>query len=215
MAINFPNSPVNNETYTENGVKWKYNSTYNAWFLVDDNKLLANTSNNQLVYIYNDKLVSSNGLVYSESSNTIYTNSVYVKSINVESGIAAAYDKANSANILAFNTGIGANAFAAATIAGANTAVGAGANAYAASIANTIAIAAYDKANTGGGGYFAGNRDEVGASNYGDIFRVHSNTLTQNVTIYSGNNALCAGPITISGAGTTLTIQTGARVVIA
>ena len=44
--------------------------------------------------------------------------------------------------MLAFNTGVGANAFTSATIAGANTAVGAGANAYAVlvgSAANTNA----------------------------------------------------------------------------
>jgi hypothetical protein len=41
-----------------------------------------------------------------------------------------AFDKANAANVLAFNTGIGANAFASATVAGANTAVGTGANTY-------------------------------------------------------------------------------------
>jgi hypothetical protein len=43
---------------------------------------------------------------------------------------SSAFDKANSANVLAFNTGIGANAFTSATITGANTAVGAGANAF-------------------------------------------------------------------------------------
>lgn len=42
-----------------------------------------------------------------------------------------AFDKANSANLLAYNTGIGANAFASATIAGANAAVGLGANTFA------------------------------------------------------------------------------------
>ena len=77
------------------------------------------------------------------------------------------------------------------------------------------ANAAYDKANNAGGGYYQGNNGDVGSSaGLGDIFRVHSNTLTQNVTIYSGNNAICAGPITVAS-GKTLTIQTGARVIIA
>lgn len=67
---------------------------------------------------------------------------------------------------------------------------------------------------TGGGGYYAGNNGDKNPSNFGDIFRMHSNTLSQNVTIYSGNNAIAAGPITVSGAATTLTIQTGARLVI-
>lgn len=65
------------------------------------------------------------------------------------------------------------------------------------------------------GGFYAGNNGEVGqAPALGDIFRLHTNTLTSNVTIYSGNNAICAGPINITGNNTTLTIQTGARVVI-
>jgi hypothetical protein len=51
-----------------------------------------------------------------------------------------AFDRANAANVLAFNTGIGANAFASATIAGANIAVGTG--------ANTVAVAAFAKANS-------------------------------------------------------------------
>ena len=89
----------------------------------------------------------------SEQANSVAYNASTVAS--------QAYDKANSANVLAFNTGIGANAYAVAVgaganaymisvqngsntavgtgannylltvIAGANTAVGAGANAYA------------------------------------------------------------------------------------
>ena len=67
----------------------------------------------------------------------------------------------------------------------------------------------------GGGAYFSGNNGDTGdVSGLGDIFRVHSNTLSQNVTIYSGNNALAAGPITVDS-GKSITIQTGARMVIA
>lgn len=65
-----------------------------------------------------------------------------------------------------------------------------------------------------GGGYFQGNNGDVGSiSGLGDIFRVHSNTMTTNVTITSGNNATAAGPLTIS-VNRVLTIQTGARVSI-
>ena len=65
------------------------------------------------------------------------------------------------------------------------------------------------------GGFYTGNYGEIGRpESLGDIFRVHTNTLTQNVTIYSANNAIAAGPLYISGAATTLTIQTGARLVI-
>ena len=82
------------------------------------------------------------------------------------------------------------------------------------SYAWNTANAAFAKANTAGGGYYVGNNGEKGGFNSGDIFRVHSNTMTESVTILSGNNAICAGPINIVGANTTLTIQTGARVSI-
>ena len=75
-----------------------------------------------------------------------------------------------------------------------------------------VANSSYDYANSKG--YFAGNNGDKGnATGLGDIFRVHSNTLSQNVTIYSGNNATATGPLTVTS-GKTLTIQIGARVAI-
>jgi hypothetical protein len=66
-------------------------------------------------------------------------------------GAAAAFDRANSAQTIAIAAFTTANAAVnVATLNGANTAVGAGANVYAAlvgSAANTIAVAAFDKAN--------------------------------------------------------------------
>ena len=84
-----------------------------------------------------------------------------------------------------------------------------------ANLAFTHANNAYAKANSiTGGAYYSGNNGDVGnASGLGDIFRVHTNTLTANVTIYSGNNALAAGPITVAS-GKVLTIQANARVSI-
>ena len=64
------------------------------------------------------------------------------------------------------------------------------------------------------GGYYAGNRGNVGSNDgLNDIFRVHANTITANITIPSGNNALAAGPLTIQN-GIKLTIGTGSRTVI-
>ena len=65
------------------------------------------------------------------------------------------------------------------------------------------------------GGFYSGNYGEIGRPEaLGDIFRIHTNQLTQNVTIYAGNNAVCVGPLNVLGTNTTLAIQTGARVVI-
>jgi len=150
---------------------------------------------------------------------------------------SAAFDKANAANIIAevanANSKLAfaqanvatviaqvANANSQLAFAQANAALTvanvANANSKLAfSAANTAqytANLAFDKANTSGG-YYQGNGGDKGASNYGDIFRSHSNTLTASVTIYSGNNSLAAGPITVQ-AGQTIIIQTGARVVI-
>ena len=107
----------------------------------------------------------------------IRTNQIIVKGNEDELTTTASFAKANVANVLAFNTGTGANAFTSATIAGANTAVGTGANTYLLAViagantavgtganaftsatisgantavgtgANTISIAAFAKAN--------------------------------------------------------------------
>lgn len=64
-----------------------------------------------------------------------------------------------------------------------------------------------------GGGFYQGNNGDLGTSNFGDIFRTHTNTLTGNVTIPTSNNSIAAGPLIIAN-GASLTIQDGARVAI-
>ena len=64
------------------------------------------------------------------------------------------------------------------------------------------------------GGYYQGNRGSIGTTDgLGDIFRVHANTITADITIPGGYNALAAGPLTIQ-TGKKLTIGDGARAVI-
>lgn len=64
------------------------------------------------------------------------------------------------------------------------------------------------------GGYYQGNRGTVGeTAGLGDIFRVHANTITADITIPGGYNALAAGPLSIQ-TGKKLTIGDGARAVI-
>ena len=55
-----------------------------------------------------------------------------------------------------------------------------------------------------GGGYFQGESGVTGnsASGKGDIFRVNEQTLNTSVTIASGDNASCAGHLTVSTSGT-------------
>ena len=80
--------------------------------------------------------------------------------------------------------------------------------------ANNIGASANAWANTKtGGGAYVGNNGEIAGTGLGDIFRVHSNTLSTNSFVNTGNNAIAAGPISIA-ANRTLTINVGATVVI-
>ena len=54
-----------------------------------------------------------------------------------------------------------------------------------------------------GSGYFQGeNGNTTLAAKKGDIFRTNEATLNTSVTIASGDNSSCAGPLTISTSGT-------------
>ena len=74
----------------------------------------------------------------------------------------------------------------------------------AADIANTTITAGKLVAGAGGVGFFQGENGSRGdtTSGKGDIFRVNEATLNTSVTIASGDNASCAGPLTISTSGT-------------
>ena len=72
-----------------------------------------------------------------------------------------------------------------------------------ADIANgTIAVA--DVGFSTGAGFFQGENGSTGdtTNGKGDIFRVNESTLNTSVTIASGDNASCAGPLTVSTSGT-------------
>jgi hypothetical protein len=80
-----------------------------------------------------------------------------------------AFDKANAANLLAFNTGIGANNYLLTTLSGANTAVGTG--------ANTISTSAFAKAN-------AALANTTGT--FAGTLTITGNTITTNVIVNGG-----------------------------
>lgn len=66
-----------------------------------------------------------------------------------------------------------------------------------------------------GGGYYKGGSAAVGTLAVGgqNLFRVNANTLNNNTTIATGENAQATGPITVAS-GITLTVESGARVAI-
>ena len=141
-------------------------------------------------------------------------NAAFAAANNITPQVAPSYNTANNAYNTAnasFGYANSLNTFVSVTY---STIVQMGYAWNASNAAFNMANAAFAQANTAGGGYFTGNNGDKGALNAGDIFRVHSNTMSQSVTILSGNNAICAGPLNIVGANTTLTIQTGARVSI-
>lgn len=154
----------------------------------------------------------SNNMSLAVLNADLRTSNILLANTNTVVWIRSTFDQANTARDHANSSFAGANA----SFVQANTSrLHANASFLQANTARDHANAAFEKANTSGGAaYFSGNNGDVGsASGLGDIFRVHTNTLTANVTIYSGNNALAAGPISIS-LGKVLTIQDGARVVI-
>ena len=55
-----------------------------------------------------------------------------------------------------------------------------------------------------GAGFFQGENGSTGNTTSGkaDIFRVNEQTLNTSVTIASGDNASCTGPLTVSTSGT-------------
>lgn len=68
--------------------------------------------------------------------------------------------------------------------------------------------------NLSTGGYYKGNDGAIGSTNgRNNLYRVNSNTQSNNITIEAGENALTVGPLVIQS-GFNLTVQTGGRAVI-
>jgi hypothetical protein len=145
----------------------------------------------------------------------IRTNQLIVKSNGDETYTAAAYDKANAANLLAYNTGIGTNTYLLNTIAGANAAVGTGANTYLLATlaganvdigigANTYSLATITGANNavGSGANAYATSAAAGANAYMISVQNGSNT-----AVGTGANAFTSA--TIAGANTA--VGTGAN----
>ena len=67
-----------------------------------------------------------------------------------------------------------------------------------------IAQADFASSVSFGAGFYQGENGSTGdtSSGKGDIFRVNESTLNTSVTIASGDNASCTGPLTVSTSGT-------------
>ena len=74
-----------------------------------------------------------------------------------------------------------------------------------ADLADDSVTEAKTAAGAGGVGFFIGENGATrgdATNGKGDIFRVNESTLNTSVTIPSGDNASCAGPLTVSTSGT-------------
>jgi len=67
-----------------------------------------------------------------------------------------------------------------------------------------IAQADFASSVTFGAGFYQGENGSTGdtTNGKGDIFRINESTLNTSTTIASGDNASCAGPLTVSTSGT-------------
>ena len=142
----------------------------------------------------------SNNMTLAVLNADLKTSNLVLGGANVITWITAAFDRANAANLLAFNTGLGANAFTSATIAGANTAVGAGANAYANLVwsrSNTRSDAIGVSANAFASATIAGANTAVGAgaNAYANLVWSRSNTYADLVGAAANTNAANASYI--------------------
>ena len=72
-----------------------------------------------------------------------------------------------------------------------------------ADLANSAVTQAKTSGLQAGEGFYQGENGSTSeTSKKGDIFRVNESTLNTSVTIASGDNASCAGPLTVSTSGT-------------
>jgi hypothetical protein len=82
-SLDFPTNPVNNQTYSLNGVTYYYNSAIGAWLTQLSTMNLSTSSNTQV--LFNDAGVAngSSGLVFDKSANTVSVNKLFVSGQNV------------------------------------------------------------------------------------------------------------------------------------
>ena len=182
--------------------------------LYDETNLLARSSYNATnLSVATAANVAANVL----ATNTIYTNIIYTATYTALPVVLTSNTLISNTIYSYVNTA--ANSFLSNSNLGlawrsANTAQSV------ANTAQTIAIAAFDKANTGGGGgggvggYYVGNDGRVGTPNtVNNIFRITTPYLNTNVYFSTAENSFAVGPIYLD-ANASITINTGARVVI-
>lgn len=80
-SLDFPSNPTDQQTYTLNGITYQYNAAIGAWLtLVVGSPPVALAANTQVLYSNNGLISGSSGLVFNNSANTLYANTINVSS---------------------------------------------------------------------------------------------------------------------------------------
>jgi len=91
LAINFPNSPNNGDTYTEGTVQWQYSSSNNAWTMITTGVVgVDNGTNHDQEVLFLDRNVSNQniptagvGFTYNPSTRTVVIKGATSQSNNL------------------------------------------------------------------------------------------------------------------------------------
>lgn len=80
-SLDFPSNPTDQQTYTLNGITYQYNAAIGAWLtVVVGSQPVTLAANTQVLYSNNGLISGSSGLVFNNSANTLYANTINVSS---------------------------------------------------------------------------------------------------------------------------------------
>ena len=124
-SLDFPSNPVNNQSYSLNGVTYYYNSSMGAWLTQLSSSNLSTSSNTQVLFNDGSAANGSPGLTYNKTSNTLSANTVNVNNFtaailaanNVYVGNFIEYSQSISGD---YTISVGRNALTAGPVSIAN-----------------------------------------------------------------------------------------------
>lgn len=124
-SLDFPSNPTDQQTYTLNGITYQYNAAIGAWLtVVVGSQPVTLANDTQVLYSNNGLISGSSGLVFDNSANTLYANTINVSSnmrvygnLQVGTGtVTITNDSISAASIEAsnfkFNSGYGSSVIA-------------------------------------------------------------------------------------------------------
>lgn len=85
--LDFPSSPVNGQIYSQNGLSYQYDGTYEVWVTTIVSPLpTPSMANTQVMFVDGSYPNGSYGLTFSKTANTTYANT-----ISVSGNVSASY----------------------------------------------------------------------------------------------------------------------------